>query len=94
MIELLRRNLRRQIIAVIPAGVKASTERFAPRERSMAIGRVNVGTAMGAVLALPLVSALAIWFNGRAAFLVTGAMGLVWAAAWYWLYQPRPSTSG
>lgn len=72
MIELLRRNLRWQIIAVIfvgtvqnylarnspgvlsvalfrgklgmseaaviPAGVKASTEWFAPRERSMAIG--------------------------------------------------------
>lgn len=49
---------------------------------------------MGAVLAVPLVSALAIWFNWRAAFIVTGAMGLAWAAAWYWLYQPRPSTSG
>ena len=73
--------------AVIPAGVKASTEWFPARERSMAIGWVNVGTAMGAVLAVPLVSALAIWFDWRAAFLVTGAMGLVWAAAWYWLYR-------
>jgi len=73
--------------AVIPAGVKASTEWFPARERSMAIGWVNVGTAMGAVLAVPLVSALAIWFDWRAAFLVTGGLGLVWAAAWYWLYR-------
>lgn len=73
--------------AVIPAGVKASTEWFPARERSMAIGWVNVGTAAGAVLAVPLVSALAIWFNWRAAFLVTGGLGLVWAAAWYWLYR-------
>ncbi|GAC1612104.1 MAG: MFS transporter [Novosphingobium sp.] len=73
--------------AVIPAGVKASTEWFPARERSMAIGWVNVGTALGAVLAVPLVSALAIWFNWRAAFLVTGGLGLIWAAAWYWLYR-------
>jgi len=73
--------------AVIPAGVKASTVWFPPRERSIAIGWVNVGTALGAVLAVPVVSGLALWFDWRAAFIGTGAMGLVWAGAWVGFYR-------
>jgi ACS family hexuronate transporter-like MFS transporter len=73
--------------AVIPAGVKASTEWFPPRQRSMAIGWINIGTALGAALAVPLVSALALWFDWRAAFFVTGAVGLVWAGIWYLTYR-------
>ncbi len=73
--------------AVIPAGVKASTIWFPPRERSMAIGWVNVGTALGAVLAVPIVSGLALWFDWRAAFIGTGMMGMIWAGAWYALYR-------
>lgn len=75
--------------AVIPAGVKASTEWFPPRERAAAIGWVNVGTALGAVLAVPIVSTLALWFDWRAAFLCTGLAGLVYAVAWYAIYR-RP----
>ncbi len=73
--------------AVIPAGVKASTIWFPPRERSMAIGWVNVGTALGAVLAVPIVSGLALLFDWRAAFIGTGVMGLVWAGIWVAYYR-------
>lgn len=86
-LALLRLVLGMSEAAVIPAGVKASTEWFPPRERSMAIGWVNVGTALGAVLAVPIVSTVAIWFDWRAAFVATGIMGLAWAAVWFALYR-------
>jgi len=41
--------------AGIPAGVKASTEWFPAKERSVAIGWFNIGSSIGAVLAPPLV---------------------------------------
>ncbi len=77
--------------AVIPAGVKASTEWFPARERAAAIGWVNVGTALGAVLAVPLVAGLALRFDWRIAFIATGGIGLVWAAIWWRVYHP-PAT--
>lgn len=73
--------------AVIPAGVKASTEWFPARERAAAIGWVNVGTALGAVLAVPIVAGLALRFDWRIAFIATGAFGLVWIAVWLRTYS-------
>lgn len=72
---------------VIPAGVKTSTEWFPITERSQAIGWINVGTALGAVLAGPVAIGLALLAGWRAAFMGTGVLGLAWAAAWYWFYR-------
>jgi MFS transporter, ACS family, hexuronate transporter len=74
--------------ANIPAGVKAVSEWFPVRERALAVGIFNAGTAIGAALAVPVVSAITLWLGWRAAFVVTGALGLVWVAAWAALYQP------
>ncbi len=54
----------------------------------MATGWFNAGTSLGALLAPPLVVAVSLAANWQAAFLVTGGIGLVWAAAWYALYRP------
>ncbi|MBU6206094.1 MAG: MFS transporter [Alphaproteobacteria bacterium] len=77
--------------AVIPAGVKAATLWFPARERAAAIGWVNVGTALGAVLAVPIVAGLALKFDWRVAFIATGALGLVWALVW-WRSYAAPDT--
>ncbi len=74
--------------AAIPAGIKAVSEWFPPRERSVAVGYFNAGTALGAMLAPPLVIGLAAWHSWQAAFLVTGGAGLLWAVGWYWGYAP------
>lgn len=74
--------------AAIPAGIKAVSEWFPPRERSVAVGYFNAGTSLGAMLAPPLVIWLAARYDFRVAFLVTGGLGLFWAAAWYALYAP------
>ena len=71
----------------IPAGVKAVAEWFPGRERSVAIGYFNAGTSLGAMLAPPLAIWLAFRYNWRAAFVVTGGLGILWAAVWWFCYR-------
>ena len=73
--------------AAIPAGMKTIAAWFPDRERSIATGWFNAGTSLGAVLAPPLVVFVAASHGWQGAFAATGAIGLVWAAAWYWLYR-------
>src|SRR3954449_8385053 len=54
--------------ANIPGGVKAVSEWFPLRERALAVGVFNAGTALGAALAAPVVSVIALHFGWRAAF--------------------------
>jgi ACS family hexuronate transporter-like MFS transporter len=73
--------------ALIPSGMKAIAEWFPARERSVATGWFNTGTSLGAMLAPPLVIGVSLASNWRFAFVVTGVLGLFWAAAWYMLYR-------
>lgn len=76
--------------AAIPAGIKAVTEWFPARERSVAVGYFNAGTSLGAMLAPPLVIYLAARHSWQLGFVVTGGAGLLWAALWY-RYYASPS---
>lgn len=73
--------------ANFPAGVKAVTEWFPVRERALAVGIFNAGTAIGAALAAPVVSLIALNLGWRYAFVITGALGFVWIAVWWMFYQ-------
>jgi ACS family hexuronate transporter-like MFS transporter len=80
--------------AAIPSGVKAIAEWFPARQRSVAVGWFNAGTSLGALLAPPVVVAVTLWADWRVAFIVTGAVGLIWAAAWYALYRSPAAYPG
>ena len=71
----------------IPAGMKVVAEWFPNREKSVAVGYFNAGTSLGSLLAPPLVVFLSLRYGWQSAFAVTGALGFVWAAAWYALYR-------
>ncbi len=71
------------------AAPKAVSEWFPARERGLAIGVYTLGATMGATLAPVLILALASWHSWQAAFVVTGAAGLLWLIPWLWLYR-RP----
>lgn len=73
--------------AAIPSGIKAIAEWFPARERSVAVGWFNAGTSLGALIAPPIVIAVSLALNWRWAFIVTGAIGLLWAALWYLCYR-------
>lgn len=68
-------------------GVRAVTEWFPMRDRALAVGIFNAGTAFGSMAAAPIVSIIAVKWGWRAGFLVTGALGFVWLAAWMFLYR-------
>ena len=70
-----------------PAGMKATSEWFPARERGLAGGVFNIGASLGSMLAPPLVVWAILTHNWQFAFVVTGALGLVWVALWLWLYD-------
>jgi len=74
--------------AANPAGMKATAEWFPAKERGLAGGVFNIGASVGSMLAPPLVAWAILAYNWQAAFVITGALGLVWVAAWLWLYHP------
>ena len=75
--------------ANFPAAVKAVAEWFPASERALATGLFNSGVALGAVVASITVPILAASFGWQAAFIVTGALGLLWIPAWWMLYAER-----
>jgi len=70
-----------------PAAVKAVTEWFPRKERALATGIFNSGANIGAVLTPLVVPWIAVNWGWQAAFVLLGAIGLVWLAAWHVFYQ-------
>ena len=65
-----------------PAATKAVAEWFPPVERATAMGVINAGTAVGAVVAPPAIAAILSVAGWRWVFFLSGAVGVVWAVAW------------
>jgi ACS family hexuronate transporter-like MFS transporter len=74
--------------AGIPAAMKAVTRWFPSHERSIATGWFNAGASVGSMLAPPLVVYCIVRYDWRAAFLVTGGLGILWAILWFIAYRP------
>ncbi len=68
------------------AAARASSEWYPPKERAFVNGLVNAGSALGAVVAVPLVTWLTLRYGWRFAFLATGGLGFVWLVFWLLLY--------
>jgi ACS family hexuronate transporter-like MFS transporter len=71
-----------------PAAIRAVTEWFPQRERSVATGLFNSGANMGAILAPLLVPLVFLHFGWKAAFLSLAVADLVWLCFWLSLYDP------
>ena len=65
-----------------PAAMKAISEWFPSHEKSKAVGILNMGPGLGAVIAPPLMVALMLYIGWKAAFVVTGALGFIWLILW------------
>src|SRR5439155_23564328 len=70
-----------------PAAVRVVAEWFPERERALASGLFNSGSAVGAILAPPSVAYLMLRSGWQAAFLFVGLTGLVWLVFWLRLYR-------
>jgi ACS family hexuronate transporter-like MFS transporter len=71
-----------------PAATKVVAEWFPVRERSMAMGIINAGTAVGAMVAPPMIAAIIGVAGWRSVFFVVGAVGLAWTVWWGMDYFP------
>ena len=70
-----------------PSGAKAVSQWFRPRERTIATGVFNVGAGLGQAIAAPLVVFLILRYSWQVAFVVTGAVGLLWVGVWLLFYR-------
>ena len=68
--------------ALIPACIKTISEWMPKNDRAFGIGIMNAGISIGGMIATPLIAELTLRFGWRMMFVVTGALGLVWLAAW------------
>lgn len=74
--------------AANPCAHRAIREWTPRRERGIATAIWYAGTNAGPALGSPLVAWLITAYGWRSAFVVTGAMGLVWVAIWVPFYRP------
>jgi ACS family hexuronate transporter-like MFS transporter len=70
-----------------PAAARVVSEWIAPEERSTAMGTINAGTAVGSVLAAPVVARIVLTLGWRAVFFAAGGLGVAWAAWWWASYR-------
>jgi len=75
-----------------PAATKVVAERFLVADRSTAMGIINAGTAVGAVVAPPGIALILSYGSWRWVFVACGALGLLWTIWWLREYpgQPEP----
>lgn len=77
-------------------GVKVISQWFPTRERALASGLFNCGSLVGAVFAPPLIVYLMIHHGWPSAFLLPGAIGILWLIPWlriYWEPSRHPRLS-
>lgn len=78
---------------IFPGGVKVCGEWFPHRLRAFAIGFFSSGSAVGALMAPPLIAWITLRYGWRMAFLLPGAVGLIWIPLWLLVYRPNRAGS-
>jgi MFS transporter, ACS family, hexuronate transporter len=70
-----------------PTAVKATGLWFPARERALAMGLLNTGSSVGAMVAPLFVPWITLAYGWPAAFFVTGSLGFVWLLVWWFRYH-------
>lgn len=77
-----------------PAALRATTIWFPKEERGLPIAVFSSGSAVGNVLAPPLIAAITLLLGWRAAFVLPGLLGIVWVAVWLIIYHSPEKFAG
>jgi ACS family hexuronate transporter-like MFS transporter len=72
--------------------IKVCGEWFPRRLRALAIGFFSSGSAIGALIAPPLIAWITLRYGWRMAFLVPGTIGLLWIPVWLFGLPPESRT--
>lgn len=75
-----------------PAATRVVSEWIPAHQRSTAMGLINAGTALGSVLAPPLIGLILLHSGWRAVFFAAGGIGLLWTLWWSLSYRGNTAT--
>jgi ACS family hexuronate transporter-like MFS transporter len=75
-----------------PAATRVVAEWIDAPERSTAMGLINAGTAIGSLLAPPIIGFILLRSGWRAVFIAAGAAGLGWVLWWALSYRGSGAT--
>jgi ACS family hexuronate transporter-like MFS transporter len=75
-----------------PAATRVVSEWVPIPQRSSAMGVINAGTAVGSLLAPPLIGLVLFLSGWRMVFFVSAAIGLAWVVLWSITYRSNPAT--
>jgi ACS family hexuronate transporter-like MFS transporter len=70
-----------------PAATRAVAEWFPTKDRATAMGIINAGSAVGGVVAPPLIALVVGYAGWRWIFVITGGFGLLWTLWWISSYS-------
>lgn len=70
-----------------PSATRAASRWFPKHERAFATAVIDSGSRVGNMLALPIITSLIMWVSWHFSFIVLGALGIVWAAVWWFYYR-------
>jgi ACS family hexuronate transporter-like MFS transporter len=70
-----------------PAAIRVVAEWISPQHRSTAVGIINAGTAVGSVLAPPMVGFVLLRSGWKTVFYIAGAIGMAWVLWWVLSYR-------
>jgi ACS family hexuronate transporter-like MFS transporter len=73
--------------AAFPAATRVIAEWLPATKRATAMGIINAGTAVGSVLAPPVIGMVLFMGSWRYIFFFAGGLGLAWALGWIMLYR-------
>lgn len=77
----------------IPAAGKAIRLYLRPPERALGNALNQAGVSLGAILAPPLATWIALCYGWRRAFIFTGVLGLLWIPLWNWAARRVPAAA-
>ncbi|HZT29613.1 MAG TPA: MFS transporter [Bryobacteraceae bacterium] len=77
-----------------PIATRSLSRWMLPSERGFAQGITHAGSRLGAALTPALVVYLVAAHGWRLTFVFFGALGLAWAAVWFWYYRDTPALHG
>ena len=70
-----------------PAAIKVTAEYFPKKDRAYATSMFNAGSSVGALAAPLTIPILAAAMGWEMSFIIIGAIGFIWAAAWAFMYE-------
>jgi MFS family permease len=74
-----------------PIATRSLSRWMLPAERGFAQGVTHAGSRLGAAITPGILVMLMVAYGWRVPFFVFGAIGIVWAAVWFWYYRDTPA---